>query len=119
MTSKQFLKRKNKLVKKVTGITLIPKDQIIKHPFVELEEDLAILFKLPAVCCTYCQLYREDNCKKCPMAKANNKCRTLEDDSNDDTWSKANAIWTEVSTIKNMKKLFNLVKQYNKEKGFK
>jgi len=119
MTSKQYLKKKNKIVKNVTGVTLIPKDQIVKHPFVELTEDLAILFKLPAVCCTYCQLYQEDSCKKCPMAKAGNKCRTLENDDADNTWSKANEIWTETSTVKNMKKLLKLVKRYNKEKGKK
>jgi len=45
MTSKKYLKKKNKLVKRVTGLVLVPKDQIKKHPLRVwlMENRLAIL----------------------------------------------------------------------------
>ena len=124
MTSKQYLKRKNKIVKRVTGKALIPKSQIKKHPFVKLDETLKhkhnkyeIGEQLLGGICTYCKLYdnHEPDCLSCPMAQAENGC-TADIYS---TWHIANKKWEQRAKPKDVKELMDLVEQYNKEEGKK
>ena len=116
MTTKQFLKRKNKIIKKVTGTTLVPKDQIKNVLFKDLYINENINSKyLGGSICPYCSLYYKNNCRECPMAIAGNAC----EENNDSTWRIARNIWIKNSTEEDHNKLTNLIKQYNIEEGVK
>jgi len=112
MTSKKYLKKKNKLVKRVTGLVLVPKDQIKKHPFVLLK-DMYATDMLHEDICTYCILYADDMCISCPMHKADNECNY----NSDSTWRRANDSWVAKATKEDQKELSELVQQYNREEG--
>jgi Tfp pilus tip-associated adhesin PilY1 len=73
VTTLKYLKKKNKILKKVTGLTLVPKEQLknvkLKEPLYvgEVLDDVSI--------CPYCVLYMKDSsCTECPMYKAGNSC---------------------------------------------
>lgn len=68
----KFIKQKNKIIHKLTGITLVPEDQIQKVPKHELT------FKNDATACPYCHLFllRNNSCEECPMHKAGNGCNS-------------------------------------------
>ena len=118
MSVVEFMKRKNEIVKAVTGVILVPEDQIVDIP-----EDKRVLLAqkkkydlfeyhfLNADYCPYCALYINNECKGCPMYEAGNRC----DQGKYNTWTKANKIWTEISTKKDWKKLRDLVAEYNKQ----
>lgn len=115
MKVKKFLKKKNKIIKKVTGMDLIPKDQIKKTPFKHLSFytnfDINVL---SAAICPYCISYQKyTDCSGCPMSDAGNKCIT----NPESTWHKSKDIWIEKATKKDKKKLKKLCNQYNKEEG--
>ena len=103
MTTREFLIKKNKIVKKVTGITLVPEDQIedIYPVFLEAYEGTSTLV---ADLCPYCVAYPV--CDDCPMYIAGNSC-----ENDDSTWNQANNIW--VTTTKGNKKLLKLINKYN------
>ena len=119
MTSKQYLKRKNKIVERVTGFTLVPKKQIKKHPFAELDTLDSYISRpgeiLTADICTYCVLYLRNNCKDCPMHKAGNDCQDIDRS----TWKLANRVWIEKAQKTDWQELEDLANQYNDEKGVK
>ena len=112
MKTKTFIKKKNKIVKKVTGITLVPEDQIIDEPKVMLGYFTS--FYLDSSVCPYCVSRRKDNinidCTTCPMSLAGNKCEANENS----TWNEANTIWGREAKKKDIKKLSKLIKKYNK-----
>ncbi|MCD6323257.1 MAG: hypothetical protein J7L77_09560, partial [Clostridiales bacterium] len=61
-----FIRKKNKILGKYTGDTLVPKDQIkecTKHTLSMITD---------ADACPYCLEYAE--CTGCPMQNANNEC---------------------------------------------
>ena len=69
MTTLKFMKKKNKILKKITGITLIPKDQLV-----EVEAKPLTLGR-PESICPYCILFiKSYECEDCPMAIKNNRC---------------------------------------------
>ena len=104
MTTKEFIIKKNKIVKKVTGITLVPEEQIVDTPIVYLENK-SRSDKLDADICPYCTTFK--NCIDCPMDTADNHCGNPKS-----TWAHANTLW--VTTKKGNKKLRKLVNKYNK-----
>ena len=107
MSTKKFLKLKNKLVKRVTGVTLVPKDQIVKTPRIELfASNYDALY---ANVCPYCQLYKMYNCYQCPMAEAGNECGNM-----DSSWRKVNQLWIDKATKLDQLELQELVEKYNK-----
>ena len=124
MTSKQFLIEKNKIVFDVTGLVLIPDDQIIEHPFVRLLELELDEMGLTTQICTYCMTYLDNKnddgsddyepCEECPMFEAENYCSS---DDYDSTWFLASVSWDEKATISDHQKLQDLVIKYNKEEG--
>ena len=71
MTAREYIERKNALIKKYTGLILVPESQIIdiqsKEPL-NTESDKYI--------CPYCieWLGLGKDCKGCPMEQADNKC---------------------------------------------
>jgi len=119
MTSKQYLKRKNKLIRKVTGVTLIPKDQIVEHPFIKLNIGKTPIDSLKGIYCTYCQMYHKNSCEGCPMFEADNRCFPYPKDDRPNSWNTANDLWIEKATEEDKLELFNLAKQYNEEEGKK
>ena len=116
MSVVEFLKRKNEIVKAVTGVILVPEDQIMDIPEdertpLDLNDDLSEYDFLGTEYCPYCALYFDNDCEGCPMYEAGNRC--IEGIYN--TWTKANDIWMEKSTEKDWKKLRDLVAEYNKQ----
>ena len=69
MSVKKFIKKKNKLIKKVTGVTLVPKKQIKKIDVVPLS-----VYWGDSYLCPYCVKYNDHICTGCPMEKAGNAC---------------------------------------------
>ncbi len=109
----ELMKRKNKLVFDVTEEWLIPKDQIVKVKKVHLIP----FFDLYATNCIYCALFNvndESNCTDCPMAIAKNRC--LVDKNN--TYQVCSVLWKEKATKEDKRKLYDLIKEYNKSNGF-
>ncbi len=111
MKTKTFIKKKNKIIKKATGLILVPKDQIKNTP----KKPLSLTYgthNLDAELCPYCMAFynsctTEDG-EKCPMLKAGNDCHE------NSTWDLANIEWEKKATNKDRKKLEKLVIKYNK-----
>lgn len=118
MTTKEFIQKKNRIVKDATGVLLVPENQIIDEPRVQLME--CGVSALHGGLCPYCCLRKENiepgmtriSCETCPMALANNKC---EYNVKKSTWDRANDIWEKEATAKDKQDLLNLIKEYNKE----
>ena len=114
MTTKNFIKKKNKIVKRVTGITLVPKDQIVDE-----EPVLLIVYNncgetLTSSVCPYFRSRKKGmgiNCSKCPMSIAGNECKY---NSKNSTWNFAQALWIDLATEDDIKELKKLVLKYNK-----
>ncbi len=112
MTTKRFLKKKNKIVKRVTGLLLVPKDQIVDRPNVLLNNDSKGLV-LSSDVCPYCvDRYTSTmiECSDCPMALAGNSCQG----NPDSTWYKANTLWKASVTEEDRDELIKLIKKYNR-----
>jgi hypothetical protein len=110
MTSKEFLEKKNELVKRVTGLVLVPEDQLEEHPFVKLDTRETGATLMSGIC-TYCRTY--DNCNECLMAIADNRCGNI----SRSTWWEANYAWETKATDADRTELMELVNKYNEEKG--
>ena len=113
MSTKEFLKKKNAIVKRVTNLVLIPEDQIVDTPRVMLTTNDHIR-NLHSDMCPYCITYHDANeedmtCANCPMSEAGNKCG----DDDDDTWTAANDKWVEQATSIDRMEMYQLTDQYN------
>ena len=75
MTATDYIKEKNKIIEKYTGITLVPEDQIEEVD----QGPLSMASDMNA--CPYCLLWfgTPNHCNGCPMFKAGNCCS--DDDS--------------------------------------
>ena len=114
MTTKEYLIAKNAIVKRVTGLTLVPEDQIVDTPKVVLTSDKEDDGKLHSGICPYCILYISNDCVECPMTKANNRCMGWPiRASYKGTWYAANEKWIDKSTQKNTNELTDLAIAYN------
>lgn len=116
MTTVEFIHKKNALVKRVTGVILVPEDQIVETPRVHLPINKDTGFGgLGAAECPYCQIYREIPndifCTKCPIELAGNRCVSIEESS----YHIADRLWIEKSTKADHKELRALCEEYNKE----
>ena len=106
MTTKTYLRKKNKLLREIAGIDfdMVPEDQIQDVEFIELNT------KSYADMCPYCLYYTE--CTGCPMYEANNQCNT--DENN--TWRRfLNHFRGDVHSFTSEPSLQELVRQYNEE----
>ena len=112
MTTKEFLIKKNELVKRATGAILIPSDQIVDEPKVKLDENCC--HSLNSSNCPYCVGRRPYElspivCDTCPMYQAGNCC-----DNFNSTWYVVQQLWREKATLEDAKELKRLVQKYNK-----
>ncbi len=72
MTVREYIERKNELIKKYTGMILVPEDQIID---MELPKDETLSINDDRSACPYCFFYFDYyDCSECPMSKAGNCC---------------------------------------------
>ena len=104
MSVKEYIKKKNEILKEHTGITLVPEDQITNPELLtKLNMGLDRFF------CPYCVLY---SCYECPMSKAGNEC--MDNDSSyqrirKDTNNRLRSIHTPFhSELKELVEEFNL-----------
>jgi len=114
MTTKKFIIEKNRIVKRVTGITLVPENQIIDEPKIKL--NVFYYGHLKADMCPYCENRRREYnntiiaCETCPMYIAGNDCDTA-----GSTWRKANTKWKKYAKKEDRDELKFLVAVYNDE----
>ena len=112
----EYLIAKNKLIKDVTGLVLIPEDQLVDHKF--NNQDIGRFIPkgyLSGDNCTYCIKYihnrnprtTRDKCKGCPMDKANNNCFCSWS-----TFEAAEKAWNKRATQKDCQKLKQLGEQF-------
>ena len=114
MTDTEFFKKKNKIVKRVTGEVLIPDDQIMETGMKQVELGAEFNFDLIVLgdgICPYCiYFYTKEGCDNCPMSVAGNQC-----EDSGSSWRKAKSKWAEKATTDDIQELRELCKQYNKE----
>ena len=111
MNTKKFIKKKNKIIKKVTGRTMVPKDQIVNIPKQKLSEDYYSSKGLTDLICPYCRLYFSNECVDCPMHEAKNDCIT----NQYSTYRMIQPLWREKAKNKDILKLQKLTIKYNKD----
>ena len=72
MTVETYIRRKNEIVKKATGVALVPEEQVEDIP--DFTKKLSMVNDMSA--CPYCIEYSPywGNCTICPMVKSGNKC---------------------------------------------
>ena len=115
MKVSKFIKKKNKIVKAVTGVILVPDGQVTNMTYKpELDCDNARDAEyLHSGLCPYCVVYLNNDegrpCIGCPMHTAGNQCQ----DPNS-TWHNVNKRWTAKASPADRKALFKLVKKFNK-----
>jgi len=107
MTTTELMKRKNKIVFDVTYEILVPLDQIVEVNAVRLKPRC----HLYASNCIYCELFKNDYCRDCPMAIAGNMCL----DNVNSTYKICNELWNEKATQDDKDKLYNLIVEYDTE----
>ena len=121
MSVVEFLRRKNEIVKEVTGTIIVPENQIKEIPEDKREplgycnvEDISEYKALASKLCPYCLAYLDSNCEGCPMLEAGNYCN---EEGGRSTWWVADDLWVEKATEKDWEKLRDLVVEYDKQFG--
>ena len=106
MTVSEYIRRKNEMIFKHTGIVLVPEDQIEECEQSELD------ICADSWACPYCTIYIA-NCGECPMGKAGNVCNI----SPNNTYAKVMATVPNItsSSAPWHSELEQLIKQYNSE----
>ena len=99
---KLFMKKKNKIIKKITGITLIPKEMLV-------EVAPKPLWHTSTGSCPYC--VDDGGCNTCPMVKHDNAC-----DEISSTWQKVFKAMD--CKVAENPEIIKLVKKFNKSHGF-
>lgn len=68
MTTLEFIKKKNEIIRNHCGVTLIPEAQMIDLPKVKLT------MEMDREACPYCVMFLRNQCRECPMFLAGNDC---------------------------------------------
>lgn len=105
MSVKKFIKKKNKIIKKIVGFNVTPKKQIKNIEAKELN-----MFNYH---CPYCAIYNKSgDCTGCPMDAAGNTCSNT-----GGTWDKAyKMVCDEKGEGPNhLPKMKKLIKKFNKQ----
>ena len=107
MSTLELMIKKNAIFEELTGVTLIPDDQLVDTVRMPLSSRSSVL------ACPYCQLYNHNiDCTECPMAKANNNCKFTENS----TFDQVNRHL--LCSIPDEPALIKLIAEYNKSNGF-
>ena len=112
MTVTEFMQKKNEILRDITGLTLVPEEQIVEVPKTMLNTDSTDIGN--GDICPYCRIFM--NCNGCPMDIAGNNC----DISDNSTYE---AVATEYNSLRGTYSFYEepmikvLVEQYNKELG--
>ena len=110
MTNIEHMELKNELVFRVTKKILIPPEQMMLEPYVELYPDEYLVQDN----CPYCSARvkaKSLDCANCPMELADNGCIN----NTSSSWVIANDIWSKVANEDDRIELYDLVVRYNKE----
>lgn len=108
MTAKQYMKRKNNILEDMSGVVLVPKEQIVKTSFILMNP-----IGTNANICPYCLIYND--CIDCPMENEDNNCG--EDHSSYNKTMDELRTRTKYKSIHEVPEIIDLVKQYNAELG--
>jgi hypothetical protein len=108
MTVEEYIRKKNEILYDITGITLVPEDQIIDI------DPMKLSIESDSKACPYCieYLFKYESCKSCPMFLAGNECVVNDNNTYEET---RNGL--EGSIIK-IKKIRDLIKEYNESNEF-
>ena len=113
MTVTNYIRQKNALVHAVTGLTLVPEEQIKDVTALPLNSKM--FSRLTSGSCPYCTVY-ESECTGCPIEEADNACILPNEDTNtNSTWYKADLAWQTNATPKDHKALADLVAKFNEQ----
>lgn len=103
-----YIRKKNALVFKATGLVLVPEEQIVEV------EKWKLKVGSDATICPYCMVYFRDDCKGCPMFEAGNKC--IDDCHNTYSTVISKLKYTlELHYIATVPGMVELVERFNKE----
>jgi hypothetical protein len=111
MTITEFIRRKNEIIERATGIILVPEDQIV-----EVQMPIQLSMAGDAAACPYCHLYllKKRECIGCPMSKASNQCEFDGDNTYDKVYSALGTnITSPISEVHG--ELAALIYQFNSE----
>jgi len=108
MKVSEYIRRKNDIIEKTTGLVLVPDDQIIDLEPMPLDvyED--------GEACPYCIAF--EDCKGCPMKLAGNCCNGIEESTYRQVYKALSGGIVQSPLVK--KDIRDLVKEYNESNGF-
>lgn len=117
MTVIEYIRAKNELLHKHTGVTLVPEDQIQDCPVKRLS------IATDATACPYCMAYDEhlnDNCAKCPMQLAGNGCSECHNENSTNSTYNILAKDTAITACDEpwYDELADLINEFNKSNNF-
>lgn len=114
MTVIDYINRKNEIIKRITGLTLVPEEQIQEVPVLELKPEN----ENDADICPYCLYYKKEqddfdtSCGECPMELHDNQCYEL-GSTYIEVSNKLNYVYKDTTFIGDIPEIQALVKQFN------
>ena len=108
MTVVEFISRKNTILREITGVTLVPADQILEVESKPLSSEKTS----DAGICPYCVIYVGNRCIDCPMYKANNGCLNSDEE---DTGTYKQVIIALNTRIAAVPEIQSLVREFNQQ----
>ncbi len=112
MSTVDYLTKVNMIVHSVTGMVLVPSDQIVETPYSQRFEPSADLLSSNN---PYCLLYNTgvDACEGCPMALAGNICIPSDiSDNTVGTYTECLGLWKDMVSYRESYELLELGKAY-------
>jgi len=110
MNELEYLKAKNELVKRVTGVPLVQNENIIEHTIkgVDVQEFTPSTY-LSSEGCTYCAMYLRHGCDGCPIDDGDNCFAPTS------TFIAASRLWVKKALVKDKHELKELGNKLNDE----
>lgn len=108
MLTSQYIRKKNAIALKLTGVTIVPEGQIRNVEPRQLTTDNI------ANMCPYCALYFDNECVECPMKEAGNRC----DLDVTNTWDIFSDKAIHIPNLTEVPEFIALIKEYNKSNNF-
>jgi hypothetical protein len=111
MLGTEYMRQKNRIIKRVTGCTLVKESNIIDVPKTKLYTRTDSIKHLEASLCLYCVTgYDFNGCEKCPIAKNGDAC-----DTDGSSWRICRELWERLATEKDIQELKDLIEEYNND----